>query len=65
MSTMYNPNNPPGLKWTLTQGNIIGNGAQVTFNITDSGQFQFSTTALSGSNHEGRIIFDARSLEQE
>lgn len=64
MITMYNPNNGSGLKWTLSEGNRTGSGAQITFNITDTGQFQFSTTALSGSNHAGKIVFEARSLEQ-
>lgn len=64
MITMYNPNNSVGLKWTLSQGNITGSGAQITFNVTDTGQFQFSTTALAGSNHAGKIVFEARSLEQ-
>ena len=62
--TMYNPNNGIGVKWALSQGNITGSGAQITFNVTDTGQFQFSTTALAGANHAGKIVFEARSLEQ-
>lgn len=61
---MYNPNNSVGLKWALSQGNVTGGGAQISFNVTDNGQFQFSTTALSGSNHAGKLVFEARSLEQ-
>jgi hypothetical protein len=59
---LYNPNNGTGLKWTLSQGNITGVGAQINFNVTDGGQVQFSTTALSGSGHQGVISFDARAL---
>lgn len=59
---LYNPNNGTGLKWTLSQGNITGIGGQISFNVTDGGQVQFSTTALSGSAHQGVISFDARAL---
>lgn len=65
MIAMYNPGNPVNSKWALSQGNITGGGAQISFNVTDTGQFRFSTTPLAGSNHTGKIIFDARSLEQE
>lgn len=64
MIIIYNPHNSSGLKWTLTQGNITGKGANINFNVTDNGQIQFTTTALSGSSHAGKIIFDARALQQ-
>lgn len=60
---VYNPNNSVGLKWTVSQVKTSG-GAQIEFNVTDLGQFQFSTTALSGSSHTGKITFEARALEQ-
>lgn len=59
---LYNPNNATGSKWTLSQGNITGIGGQISFNVTDGGQVQFSTTALAGSGHTGVISFDARAL---
>jgi hypothetical protein len=63
---IYNPNNSTGMKWTMTRGNMTSstNGAQILFNMTDVGQLQFSTTPLAGSNHVGRIAFDARALPQ-
>lgn len=65
MIAMYNPNNPPTQKWALSRGNRTGGDGQITFNVTDNGQFRFSTTPLAGNDHEGKIVFDARSLEQE
>ena len=62
---MYNPNNAIGEKWALSRGNVTGSGGLMTFSVTDNGQFRFSTTPLSGTNHQGKLIFDARSLEQE
>lgn len=64
MIAMYNPNNSIGSKWALSLGNRTGGDGFITFNVTDNGQFQFSSVAISGSNHTGRIVFDARSLEQ-
>ena len=60
----YNPNNSVGLKWYISRGNITGKGGQIAFNMTDSGQVQFSTTALAGSAHAGKIEFDARAFAQ-
>lgn len=59
---VYNPNNGVGLKWSLSRGDITGAGAQISFNMTDGGQIQFSTTALGGTGHTGYISFDARAL---
>lgn len=64
MIAMYNPDNPVNEKWALSLGNRTGSGAQIEFSVTDLGQFRFSTTALSGSNHSGQLSFDARALEQ-
>lgn len=64
MIAVYNDNNAIGLKWTLTRGNVSGAGGQISFNMNDLGQVQFSTVALSGSGHEGKISFSARALEQ-
>jgi len=60
---VYNPNNSVGFKWTVSQVRTSG-GAQISFNMTDNGQIQFSTTALSGASHSGKITFEARALEQ-
>lgn len=64
MIAMYNPNNSIGSKWALTIGNKTGGDGKITFSVSDTGQFSFTTTSLSGSNHAGKIVFDARSLEQ-
>lgn len=61
---VYNPNNGVGEKWSLTDGNKTGKGGQITFNINDLGQMQFSTVALAGSGHTGKLAFNARALEQ-
>lgn len=60
---VYSPDNPVSSKWEITRGNITGDG-QITFTVTDTGQVQFSTTAISGLNHTGRLSFEARALEQ-
>lgn len=61
---IYNPNNSVGQKWTISVGNKTGGDGQITFNMTDTGQIQFSSTAISGSNHAGKITFYAKALEQ-
>lgn len=65
MIAMYNPNNPVNAKWALSRGNRTGGDGQIVFKVTDTGQFRFDSTAISGANHQGKITFDARSLEQE
>lgn len=65
MIAMFNPDNPINQKWALSRGNRTGGEGKLTFKVTDTGQFRFDSTPLAGSNHEGKIIFDARSLEQE
>jgi len=59
---VYNPSNPPGNKWEVSQ-DFIGNG-QITFTIADTGQVEFSTTALPGINHSGRITYVAQAVLQ-
>lgn len=59
---VYNPNNSTGFKWTMTQVRDAGN-ASISFNVTDTGQVQFTTTALSGSSHAGKIGFFAKAIE--
>ena len=64
MIAMYNPNNPVNSKWALTRGNRTGGDGQLTFKVTDNGQFRFDSSPLAGINHSGKLVFDARSLEQ-
>lgn len=64
MIAMYNPNNPVNSKWAMTRGDKTGGDGQIDFYMTDNGQMQITTSAVSGSNHSGKLVFDARSLEQ-
>lgn len=62
ISVSYNPNNPANNKWEISHE---GHGdAQITFNITDTGQIQYTTTAIAGTNHSGKIGFYAKSITQ-
>jgi hypothetical protein len=57
---VYNPSNPPGSAWEFNIQRV--GDAQITFNILDSGQVQFTTQTLTGINHVGKISFVASSL---
>ena len=56
----YNSDATSTHKWEISR-EFIGDG-RITFSITDTGQVQFSTTTISGSNHIGQIMFAAQSL---
>jgi len=60
---VYNANGPVSNKWEIDQ-NRTGN-ANISFSITDNGQVQYSTTALGGINHVGRLTYEARALQQD
>lgn len=62
ITVVYNPNGSIGSKWELVR-NSDGNGF-IDFNIIDTGQVQFSTTALAGINHAGKISYTAVALLQ-
>lgn len=57
----YNANNPVNQKWEMIR-DFTGN-ASITFNITDTGQIQFSTTVLAGTSHVGNIAYTAQALQ--
>lgn len=59
---VYNPSGTVGNKWE-TGIDVIGN-ASIVFNVTDTGQVQFSTSTLSGIGHNGVISFSAVALKQ-
>lgn len=66
LTIFYNPNGPTNNKWEVGQrvvSGIIG-GGRISFNVTDTGQVQFSTTSMSGSNHVGKLTFVAQSILQ-
>src|ERR1041385_1506114 len=67
LECIYNSN---GATWEILR-EYVGDG-KIAFNITDTGQIQFSTNAtagttaasLSGASHTGKIIFAANTLTQ-
>lgn len=59
--TVYNPDASPGNKWDLT--NVFSGQNILTFNITDAGQVQYSTTALGGVYAEGTLTYTALAQE--
>lgn len=62
LTVVYNPNGLTGQKWEMGQ-QFIGDG-DIEFNITDVGQVQMSTTALTGTNHVGKLSYTAAALLQ-
>lgn len=60
MQIAHNPNGSTGQKWELTQQ--FTGGGSISFNITDTGQMQFSTIALTGLSHTGRLSYSAKAL---
>lgn len=60
MQFVYNPDGPIGKKWELTR-DATGD-AKITFYVTDTGQVQFTTAAIAGTNHVGRLSYTAKSL---
>lgn len=60
---VYNADNSVGVKWDL-QRQAVGD-ASIDFEISDAGQFSFTTSAISGSNHSGLISFVGTALLQE
>lgn len=62
MTVVYNPSGTVGMKWEL-QREAVGDGS-ITFAIDDAGQFSFSTAAIAGANHTGKIDFVGQALLQ-
>ena len=60
MQFVYNPDGPIGNKWEITR-DFTGD-AGITFNVTDIGQVTFTTSTLGGSNHVGRLTYQAKAL---
>lgn len=57
---VYNASNPANNKWEIAQ--YKAGEANITFDITDLGQFRFTTSPLSGINHVGSLSFRAISI---
>jgi len=61
LEIVYNASNT-GDKWEVVR-EFVGD-ADVTFDVTDTGQVQLSTTTIAGINHAGRITYSAKALKQ-
>lgn len=62
MLVIYNPNGTSGMKWEVVR-DYVADGS-ITFSIDDAGQFSFSTSAIAGASHTGKISFVAQALLQ-
>jgi hypothetical protein len=60
LECVYNNSRPSNQKWEI--GRMGESDAQIDFNMTDIGQVQFSTTALTGINHTGIVSYRALSI---
>lgn len=58
----YSASNPSSNKWDVIQRRN-GDG-KVSIMFSDSGQVQFTSEALSGTNHAGKITYTASALSQ-
>lgn len=54
---VYNGSNPNGNKWEIV--NTHAGEAKIEFSVTDTGQLRYSTEAIAGINHTGKITFRA------
>jgi len=51
--------------WLLQREDDVGNiTSEVTFNVTNQGQVQISTTSLVGTNYQGVISYSAEALQK-
>lgn len=57
----YDPTQSPGNLWQINDefAASSSDGAQISFSVSDVGQLQFSTTAITGTNPQGTINFRA------
>jgi hypothetical protein len=60
LEIVYNESRPSTQKWEVVRSGA--GDAQIDFNVTDLGQVQFSTTALTGINHIGIVSYRAISV---
>lgn len=59
---VFDSSKPVDKKWTVTR-DYTGD-ASCTFKITDEGQVQITTVALSGTYDSGKVSFSAQALQQ-
>lgn len=60
LECVYNNSRLSGQKWEV--GRMGEGDAFIDFNMTDLGQIQFTTTALTGINHTGIIAYRALAI---
>lgn len=60
LEIVYNEARPSTQKWEIVRSGA--GDAKIDFNVTDLGQIQFSTNALTGINHVGTLSFRAISI---
>lgn len=60
LTLVYNASNTTGQKWEMARETV--GDASITFNVTDVGQVQFTTTTLAGTGHTGILTYRARAV---
>lgn len=60
----YNPTRSSGNKWAIQRERVAGD-ASITFAISDTGQFSYTTTSIGSGAHTGFLSFVARTLINE
>ena len=60
LECVYNNSRPSNQKWEI--GRMGESDASISFNVTDLGQVQFSTSSLTGINHTGILSYRALSI---
>ena len=58
----YNATNPTGNLWEISDEHV--GIANTTFSITDVGQVQFSTIAITGTGYNGFVTYQAKAILQ-
>lgn len=61
ITMVYNGANPSNFKWEVARVGVTDSGG-ITFNVTDAGVVQFTTSTLSGTSHVGKLLYSARAL---
>jgi hypothetical protein len=61
INIVYNTTNSIGQKWSFAREST--GDAQVTLDISDTGQVNINLTALSGTGHNGYISYYAKALQ--
>ena len=63
LEIVYNPQGPVNNKWEISR-EFTGDGL-ITFSILDTGQVQFTSASLAGTNHQGVISYLAKAILQD